>query len=58
MFHIDAFDVEIMGRIMTFDVVTAYGALCGLVFLTGFFVAMQMERRRTAPTASRSSHRD
>ncbi len=41
-------EVEIMGGLMTFDVVTGYGLICALVFMTGFFVATYYEKRRGA----------
>ena len=44
MFHFDAFDIEVMGQAATFDVVTAYGLICAVIFLTGFIVATRYER--------------
>ena len=46
MFHLDAFEIEIMGHAATFDVVTAYGLICAAVFLTGFAAATRYESRR------------
>jgi hypothetical protein len=39
-------EVEFMGGLMTFDVVTGYGLLCAAVFLTGLFVATHHEQSR------------
>ena len=46
MFHLDAYEVEFMGRLLTFDVVTAYGLLCAAVFMTGFVYATRYEKNR------------
>ena len=36
MFHVGAFEVEVMGSAVTFDVVTMYGLICAAVFVAGF----------------------
>lgn len=43
-----AFEVEFFGGLMTFDAVTVYGVLCATVFLTGFRIAINHDKRRTA----------
>ena len=45
MFHVGAFEVEILGKAATFDVVTVYGLICAAVFLAGFFGARWYEKR-------------
>jgi hypothetical protein len=45
MFHVAAFEVEIMGRAATFDVVTAYGLVCAAVFVAGFMGARWYEKQ-------------
>jgi len=44
MFHFGAFQVDIMGHTATFDVVTAYGLVCAVVFLFGFIIATRFEK--------------
>lgn len=42
---LEVIEVEFMGGLMTFDVVTGYGLLCAAIFLTGFFVATRNDKR-------------
>ena len=57
MFHLNAFEFEVMGHSATFDVVTAYGLICAAVFLTGFAAAIRFEGRRNSQTDARSERR-
>lgn len=45
MFQVGAFEVEVMGRAATFDVVTAYGLICAVVFIAGFVGARWYEKQ-------------
>ena len=45
MFHVGAFEVEVMGSAVTFDVVTMYGLICAAVFVAGFVGARWYEKQ-------------
>ena len=42
---ISAIDFNLMGQVVTFDVVTFYGMVCAAIFTTGFLVANCCESR-------------
>ena len=48
MFHFGSFQVELMGHPATFDVVTAYGFVCALIFTAGIVIATRIEHSNRA----------
>jgi hypothetical protein len=48
MFQFGSYQIELMGHPATFDVVTAYGLVCALVFTAGIVIATRIEQRNKA----------
>ena len=51
---INSMDIELLGRVVTFDVVTFYGLICAAIFSVGLIAASKYEQRRAMQDASQS----
>ena len=52
---LEVIEIQFLGRLMTFDMVTVSGLICALVFLTGFFTALRNDERRKRELALRKN---